>query len=518
MTRKPDCHVYRDLDASKREIRLLEIQDVLPDDPSIVQCRLRHIVLDDNPIPFSAISYMWGASGDGGTLKVDGKLITVTESAWEVLDAMRSRSRGELFWIDTVCIDQSNTKERNHQVMMMRDIYSSAERVYVWLGRGTKHTLFAMEMVSNGNLVDTITTCRPFLVRQGLQSRSSETRSECMQAIYKLQCLQSGLDEIWRNPYWNRLWIVQEIVLAKEVYVIQGGQKLSWDELRQVAPYREQIEDYLREIEKNGVIFDHPELFRLRFLRTAPALLTVIKCRDQYHKASQEKRKIDLKSLLELHNHRESTNPRDMVYGLLGLSEQQLGVDYAKHPSHILLDVLHACIVSGVVKLDDDDDDDGGVQGLMQFSQMVSKSLGITIKDEHARLLVKMLSRHWRREEVVGVDGEALSTPLATTVLQNVLSITHHSDWALLKTPPGRDDYLAWFQRHRWAQLGCRRDDWKLEWKLDLSGRSSRCLCRAPGYQHEWAIVLFTDPEKTWLPSLRQDANEKWRPEPMRIL
>jgi hypothetical protein len=37
------------------------------------------------------------------------------------------------FW-DSVCIDQANTAERNHQVSQMGQIYSRAERVYLWLG------------------------------------------------------------------------------------------------------------------------------------------------------------------------------------------------------------------------------------------------------------------------------------------------------------------------------------------------------------------------------------------------
>ncbi|KAK4231607.1 heterokaryon incompatibility protein-domain-containing protein [Podospora fimiseda] len=96
---------------------------------------------------------MWGTPGNQGTLEVDGKHITVSKNAWEVLEAMQSRPKlGKLFWIDTVCIDQGNTKERNHQVSLMRDIYSSAEKVYVWLGLGTSRSGYAMEMLRDNDL------------------------------------------------------------------------------------------------------------------------------------------------------------------------------------------------------------------------------------------------------------------------------------------------------------------------------------------------------------------------------
>ncbi|KAK3986211.1 heterokaryon incompatibility, partial [Cladorrhinum sp. PSN332] len=74
---------------------------------------------------------------------IDGKTLRVKKNARNVLDLMRPR--GELLWIDTVCIDQGNTKERNHQVSMMRDIYSIAQTVYVWLGRGTPASRYAMD-------------------------------------------------------------------------------------------------------------------------------------------------------------------------------------------------------------------------------------------------------------------------------------------------------------------------------------------------------------------------------------
>lgn len=37
-------------------------------------------------------------------------------------------------WADALCIDQSSTFEKNHQVAMMRTIYEKASHVVVWLG------------------------------------------------------------------------------------------------------------------------------------------------------------------------------------------------------------------------------------------------------------------------------------------------------------------------------------------------------------------------------------------------
>ncbi|KAK8005975.1 hypothetical protein PG991_012272, partial [Apiospora marii] len=41
------------------------------------------------------------------------------------------------FWIDALCIDQANDREKGHQVGQMKDVYEKAERVIIWLGNGS---------------------------------------------------------------------------------------------------------------------------------------------------------------------------------------------------------------------------------------------------------------------------------------------------------------------------------------------------------------------------------------------
>jgi hypothetical protein len=37
---------------------------------------------------------------------------------------MREQRRRDRFWIDAICIDPENIEERNHQVALMKDIYT----------------------------------------------------------------------------------------------------------------------------------------------------------------------------------------------------------------------------------------------------------------------------------------------------------------------------------------------------------------------------------------------------------
>lgn len=43
-------------------------------------------------------------------------------------------------WVDAMCIDQNDMPERSSQVASMRRIYESSTSVYIWLGKGSKHT------------------------------------------------------------------------------------------------------------------------------------------------------------------------------------------------------------------------------------------------------------------------------------------------------------------------------------------------------------------------------------------
>jgi hypothetical protein len=52
-------------------------------------------------------------------------------------------------WVDSICIDQNTTSERNHQVKQMGDIYSQAATVLVWLGETDEKTSDAFDQLRN---------------------------------------------------------------------------------------------------------------------------------------------------------------------------------------------------------------------------------------------------------------------------------------------------------------------------------------------------------------------------------
>jgi hypothetical protein len=53
------------------------------------------------------------------------------------------------YWIDALCMDQSNIPERNDQVERMGDVFKRADGVIVWLGKEDEFTSDALKTMRN---------------------------------------------------------------------------------------------------------------------------------------------------------------------------------------------------------------------------------------------------------------------------------------------------------------------------------------------------------------------------------
>ncbi|RSL44967.1 hypothetical protein CEP54_014469 [Fusarium duplospermum] len=196
---------YSRLNLKARQIRLLELNPGKnPDDMSLY---FRCIELSDCT-QYTALSYTWGdekatrnvSVGGGGTIKI-------RENLWSFLRLQSSIiSKPAFFWIDAICINQSNVHERNHQVNMMKHIYANAFKVYIWLGLEADNSDLAMDFIATKGT-------------QGLRRRGPG-----FQAIWPRH-VGKALKDLCERAYWRRMWIIQEIVHANNITVWCGGAK-----------------------------------------------------------------------------------------------------------------------------------------------------------------------------------------------------------------------------------------------------------------------------------------------------
>ena len=128
-------------------IRLLEIHGLTTEqgEESPMIASLSVVDLNDRPF-FSALSYVWGVeSSQPPRILCNGILIPVTENCFSALWHLRTKLGTFKVWVDAICINQNDEKEKERQIPLMSEIYSSAAPVYVWLGEGNEATERAMD-------------------------------------------------------------------------------------------------------------------------------------------------------------------------------------------------------------------------------------------------------------------------------------------------------------------------------------------------------------------------------------
>lgn len=124
------------IDTSKREIRLIELLPGQDDD--VINCIFHCRRLEDEAFEFAALSYTWGEQTTATcTIYIDGREFNARHNLWLFLKQERQNGIPRLLWIDAICIDQTRVMERNHQVGLMRDIYSKVI-LLAWTGYSEK--------------------------------------------------------------------------------------------------------------------------------------------------------------------------------------------------------------------------------------------------------------------------------------------------------------------------------------------------------------------------------------------
>ncbi|KAK4464742.1 heterokaryon incompatibility protein-domain-containing protein [Cladorrhinum samala] len=208
---------YTDV-TGKQGLRLLVVEPGAFDDA--IHCRLVH-VRTDTRLEYEAISYTWAdESGDATkskTISISGTPFAVTANCEAVLRRVRRLSTPRIVWIDAVCINQENKDEQGHQVQLMPDIYSRARRVLIYLGEPLDDEHEGLKRLDNVRA-----TAGRFPTEEDDRNSGTRVRESISRAMLSL----------FRRRYFSRVWILQEVALAREGVVVCGRYEASWEHLR----------------------------------------------------------------------------------------------------------------------------------------------------------------------------------------------------------------------------------------------------------------------------------------------
>lgn len=127
---------YAPLSVDKKEIRLLHLCPTVRIDDS-VEGVLSLASLDDKGMcSYETISYLWGDPTSRDLMVLDGCGMRAPSAAIEALRRMRHTDQQRTLWIDSICINQNDLKERGQQVSIMSRIYRQGHHNLIYLGPG----------------------------------------------------------------------------------------------------------------------------------------------------------------------------------------------------------------------------------------------------------------------------------------------------------------------------------------------------------------------------------------------
>ena len=295
-------HQY--LPLGHRHIRLLKASRDDINLPAELRCEYLLAPLDELLVAYTAISYVWGDPTPLSRIICnDGGYLSLTASATCILNAIVDVRAPGYFWIDQLCINQEDKREKADQVRMMGEIFASANNVIAWLGVPTADSNMATDfVVTLFSAMKKLASLDRFITADSLCQNTG-----CEYPSPKWLALRNFL----KRPWFERLWIVQEIIMAaEEMILLCGNSSITWDTLAEVVVT----------IESNG-------LSRLILQSTdeegdpvAPGGLLNTACIHTMKKMRNLQQPISLQFALIYCLRFKATDPRDKVFALLGLA------------------------------------------------------------------------------------------------------------------------------------------------------------------------------------------------------
>jgi hypothetical protein len=153
--------------------------------------------------------------------------LSVTKNLAIALRHLRLRDAPRTLWIDAICIDQQNIAEKGEQVAKMAQIYSSSARVVVWLGPASPDSDLAMRHVDHlGKILryDPISDTFKLTSDEAAEPHWADTA----QPLPYEEADVRALEKLFWRPWFERLWVVQELLLSPEAVVVCGSQETIW--------------------------------------------------------------------------------------------------------------------------------------------------------------------------------------------------------------------------------------------------------------------------------------------------
>jgi hypothetical protein len=198
---------------------------------------------------YAAISYAWGLPLPVVPIFLNGTEVLVRQNCRYALWQSYLHNTELLIWIDSICINQDDLEEKNVQVRIMGKIFRKASLVLASVGPHGDDSVFLcgaianFELRSSGPLWDNVMNGKPRKWQVERQPRRwvpweiyrpppPEAWTKHLDAFPHLGRVRVCAERfVQGRPYWSRLWVLQELTLAVEVFIMCGSELLLWSSL-----------------------------------------------------------------------------------------------------------------------------------------------------------------------------------------------------------------------------------------------------------------------------------------------
>lgn len=295
-------------------------------------------LIDHQDESYEALSYHWGEmSGPIPPLRIhekgDVRQIQLTGNLESALRHLRFENSARRLWVDAICINQEDQKEKSFQIPFMGQIYSRAKNVCVWLGDPSPDSKLAFTLIES------------ILQLSDLEHLINDKYTDDWAALSSLM----------KRQWFSRRWVVQEIAFAKSATVHCGRTSIHWPDLadaialfvsrakeisklfRGASKYKNHF-DFLGDVEAHGAN---------RLVQTISRL---------FRKSDDGNRLeplLSLESLVSTLSAFKASKPHDIIYAILSLASDTITTaepSQASHKRQATMTITEAANTKGAVK------------------------------------------------------------------------------------------------------------------------------------------------------------------------
>ena len=281
---------------------------------------------------YHALSYTWGDPGAEVAISINQQTFLVRRNLYHFLQQLHNMCWTGYLWVDAICIDQSSLSERNQQVQMMHQIYSAAQKVFVWLGLGSIRLDCFFDKNQDGLGFD----------HDGFVDGRKLDDEDLL-----------ALLELVRRPSWNRIWVAQEMASAKEIVLMCGGKSIRLGQMKRLVGKEDKAYDLFHdEMALDALLFNKPGPFRTWERSDLGTWRFIVYFFWHHLPTSEQQPHRNLSNLVATFGHMDCQDKHDCVYALLGLvalpNERREPhfprVDYEQSLAQLFMNTLSHCV------------------------------------------------------------------------------------------------------------------------------------------------------------------------------